>query len=368
MEAGAEAPSGSTGPSGTASDGRVASVTAIEGSLSVQRQGQPRWYGGYVKMPDFVRDRLKTDTQSMAALDFVTGGRVGLGKGSEIEIQGDGQIQHATGAAQVVVLNGGTMWAKFSPQEKPFQVRTKTAVMAVKGTEFTVECGADETTTLSVLEGKVAYSSPDDPAQAAAMATEGMQITLALKKVPVVKTYPVGTLRQRLQERFPGLDHWLVRQYVGNVWKGIENNPQAVQVITDPNKAVADIRRRVSASLDPLRRLGIQVPGVDPGGEKPDFPSGLSPDQAEADGSGLVFRWDPLEGCEEYAVLVSRDEGMGSLDWSARTRGTSVAYPTNGFPLKGGTRYFWRVIGLDGKGNPVGKAGQTFFTASGASR
>ena len=101
MDAGAEAPSGSPGPSWPASDGRVASVTAIEGSLSVQRQGQPRWYGGYVKMPDFVRDRLKTDTQSMAALDFVTGGRVGLGKGSEIEIQGDGQVGQVTGAAQV---------------------------------------------------------------------------------------------------------------------------------------------------------------------------------------------------------------------------------------------------------------------------
>lgn len=348
----------------------MASVAAIEGSLSVQRDGQPQWYSGYVKMPDFVRDRLKTDTRSMAALDFVSGGRVGLGRGSEIEIRGQGEVQQSGGAggAQTVVLTSGTLWAKFSPQEKPFQVRTESALLSVKGTEFAVECAADQTTTLSVLEGKVAYSPLGDESQAASLATEGMQVILAYKKVPVVKTYPVGTLRQRLDERFPGLDHWLVRQYVGNVWRGIENNPQAVQVITDPNKVVADIRRKVAANLEPLRRLGIQVPNLDPGGQKPDFPSGLDPDQVGVDPMRLSFRWDPLEGCQEYALLMSRNENMGTLDWSARTKGTSLSYPSTGFPLQQGARYFWRVIGLDGSGEPVGKAGQTFFTASASSR
>ena len=348
---------------------RVASVAAIDGALSVQRAGEDRWYGGYVRMPDYLDDRLKTDASSMAALDFVSGGRVGLGRGSELEIREHGVVQGGlSDGAHGVVLASGTVWARFSPQERPFLIRTKSALLSVKGTEFTVECASDQTTTLSVLEGRVAYAPVGDGACATAVATEGMQITLAWKKVPVVRTYPVGTLREQLDKRFPGLDHWLVRQYVGNVWQGIENNPQAVAVITDPNRVVADIRRRVSGNLEPLRRMGIQVPGLDPAGPKADFPSGLAPDQAEVEAAGLTFRWEPLDGCQQYVLLLSRDEAMETLDWSARTRGTSLSYPGNGFPLLPGVRHFWRVIGLDGNGTPVGRAGQTWFTPAPARR
>lgn len=348
---------------------QVGTISAIDGTVSVQRAGEPRWYDGYVQMPDYVRDRLRTDDRSMAAIDLATGGRLGINRGTEVELTTEGGTP-ASGASQggshTLVLTSGTVWAKFEKQEKPVQIQTSSALLTIKGTEFTVEAAADDTTTLSVLEGEVAYAplGLESPVPAT-LAGAGTQVTLPLRKRAIARRVGAASLRQQLEKRHPQLNQWYVRRIMVRRMRYAEYQLRSAQVVRNPNR----LRGRGLPPDDP-RRNRFRRPGTSPSASPTsatgpaDHPTSLAPDEQQTPLEELAFRWAPVGRCAEYAVVVSRDEDFSSVDWSARVRGTSIAYPKNGFPLQHGQRYYWRVVGIDAEGVPQSKASQTFFTVA----
>lgn len=70
----------------------------------------------------------------------------------------------------------------------------------------------------------------------------------------------------------------------------------------------------------------------------------------------------PDLGASEYALLLTRgDSFQRSLDWAVRTPQTRVSYPEDGRPLEPGL-YRYRVVPLDGSGQPMGPALEGSFS------
>ena len=356
------APHAEGAPSGPA----IATVAAINGTLSVQRAGQNRWCEGYVQMPDYVQDRLKTDSGSMAAIDFNTGGRVGINKGSEVLLTTTGATAGGSGGFQTLSVQSGTVWAKFQKQEKPLRIQTKNAVFTIKGTEFVVEAASNEGTTVSVLEGEVGFAPIQEDGTIGAeigSAPAGTQVTIAYKQVPVSKQYEPKQLRRNLEDRYPALNNWFVRQVLSQVLYRVPYSGLAVAIINNPGQAAVDFATNQATSRIPGGGLlGGVIHSAANQPKQPDFPCELTPDQRQQDPGSLTFTWKQFRNCKEYLLLVSTDEKMDTLDWSSRVSTTSATYPLNALPLTAGQKYFWRVIGLKDNGKPEGKASQTWFT------
>ena len=70
--------------------------------------------------------RIRTDGNTIAALEFAIGGRVGLNKGSELRVVGDRKVARAR-------LEAGGMWAKCQKLEQPLEIQTKGGVTGIKG-------------------------------------------------------------------------------------------------------------------------------------------------------------------------------------------------------------------------------------------
>ena len=305
----------------------------------------------------------------MAALDLAHGGRLGINRASEVELQGEGG--HTTSGqhpdlGQTIVLSSGTVWAKFDKQEHPVQIRTGSALLTIKGTEFTVETTADNTTTLSVLEGTVACTPLGlESPEPATMAEAGTEVTVPLRRRAMVRRVGVEALRKRLEKRHPQFERWYARRIMLRRARYAEYQFRRAQVVRNPNR----LQGRALPPDDPrrpprLRRPGAPTPGPAPANGAVDHPTSLSPHEQESRAEGLSFRWAPVPGCTEYAVVMSSHEDFSTVDWSARAHGTSVPYPKNGFPLRHGQRYYWRVVGINADGVPQGKAAQTFFTVA----
>jgi len=345
----------------------IASVVAIDGSLSVLRAPGDKWFAGFVQMPDYVHDHLKTDDKSLAALEFKVGGKIGINKGTEIELVGPREAADVTkrGTFEKLVLKSGTVWAKFARQHEQFKIQTESTVIGIRGTEFLVETGANKETTISVLEGEVEYTGAQGAAGGpgtGAVAGPGAKITIEYQKVPVVKQYDPNALRKESEERYPALNHWFVRGVLSHAASYVPYGGLAVDIITDPNHAAQAIAS-AAASHVPGGGLIVGVLGSAASSKpkEPDFPNGLVPDQGEANPNNLTFNWKPFKDASEYLLLLSKDEKMDSLDWSARVKTNDAVYPKDGMPLVAGQKYYWRLIALNNEGKPKGKASQTWF-------
>lgn len=361
----------------------VANVVAINGALTVQRPPNSGWFSGFEQMPDYVQDHLKTDANSLAALEFRVGGRIGINKGTEVEIVGPRDVTDVTkrGTVERLVLRSGTIWAKFAKQHEQFKIQTESTVIGIRGTEFVVETDANKDTTVSVLEGQVEYTTgaqkdaegtgaqANAPGPATGVAGPGTKVTIAYQKVPVVKQYAnPDELRKENEQKYPALNNWFVRTVLGAAFSRVPYGGLAFGIVSDPNTAAQQLMNAAVSQATSRVPFGGMIPGISVGGgqkkKEPDFVYGLTPDQKDADPNGLTFNWKPYKDAGEYLLLLSKDEKMDTLDWSTRVKGESAPYPANGMPLMAGQKYFWRLLVLDNEGKPKGKvkASQTWFT------
>lgn len=365
-------------PAGAQTGDPVARVIRISdgGRLDYSRQ-EGRWYQAYLEMKDYVNDKLRTDANSYGSIEFYTGGQVGLNKNTLIEITSESN-------ANVLNLTGGGVWGKFSKQkEKPIEVRTSSGVMGIRGTEFVIT-EKDGGTEVSVLEGQVIATPVDgDPIEV----NPGMTVLLKLRAVPVVNQQRPEELRKELLNSpdWSGFNHSLrwarrINQYTPGrgfsrelYWTG-----RSLSVVQNPERELGNEAER---QLDRgLRRAtgGFGLPvriGIGDRASKnkqaqkveTDFPLNLSPDHQNEPGTPLSstnfdLSWDALRGADHYFVMIGRDDAMEDLAWTHETssKTTSVRYPSSARPLDSG-QYYWRVIGVDRKGEPVGRASQTYF-------
>ncbi len=346
------------------SDG-VATLVHLMGRVDF-RNAQGPWYAAYPELRQRLLDHLRTGSGSVATLDFDVGGRVGVNDNSEIQIVGERGVEEVgQGGFRRLVLQAGGIWARVTRQTDELQVQTSGGVMGIKGTEFVVETTRDGPTTLSVLEGAVEVRPVQgDPI----LAPAGTRVTFDPVRVPVVKTYEdPEDLRREAMEGWDTFNQAAgplmaatgagAARYYGDM---------ALDVVRDPAQAARDFAASQVSSRVPMGGFlgGVLSSGGRKQARKPDFPTGMGPDQTAIGTELPQFQWEPLEKAVSYVVLLSQDESMQNLDWTARVPGTSAGYPPNGRPLPPG-RYFWRLVGVDGQGQPVGRASQTWFDSDG---
>lgn len=351
---------------------KVAQVADIKGALEVKKQNSD-WSYASVKMPAYVQDQFKTDNSSVADLEFLIGGHVGINKNTVIEITGERDIKDLTKRTftQKVVLKAGAIWAKFKGQDKNLQFQTRGGVLAIKGTEFVMEEKPDaKQTQVSVLEGEVLYTT----AKGEISAKAGDKITIPWQDVPVVRHYKPEELKKECENNFADLYN-AIKDIIGFVVMAQAISGQSIvdsgtlgyacmaaEVINNPADAVKNYAVSAASSYVP-GPFGSMISGAASNKEekKPDFPTGLSPDQIEAEGLNPSFSWSAFPGADSYLVLLSPQEDMKDLYWSQEVPSTSAQYPNWAKTLQTGTKYYWRVIAASGN-KAVSKASQTFFT------
>lgn len=353
---------------------KVAQVAEIKGMLEVKKSSDTAWSSASVKMPAYIQDQFKTDENSVADLEFLVGGHVGINKNTIIEITGVRDAKDVTkkSLTQKIILKAGAIWAKFSGQDKSLQFQTQGGVLAIKGTEFVVEeNSASKETKIYVLEGEVAYTTPKEEIKAKA----GDKITIPWENVPVVKHYEPAELKNECKNNFAELYEGIknILQFVSMAQSfsgasvmdtsSLGYASMAVDVISNPAEAVKNYAVNTASSYVPGpfgSLISSAATSESKQEKKPDFPTGLSPDQTEISDINPYFSWGSYEGADSYLVLLSPKEDMKDLYWSQQVTSTSVQYPSWAKTLEKGVKYYWRVIAACND-KPLSKASQTFF-------
>jgi len=121
--------------------------------------------------------QLKTGPKSRLRLRCVDGSSLVLADNSQLQIElfEPGPARKASFLLSIGLL-GQKVQPAAQPSESRWQVRTPSAVTAVRGTEFMVEVAKDQTTQVHVLTGVVAVESQEPPEQpGGAFASKGIK-------------------------------------------------------------------------------------------------------------------------------------------------------------------------------------------------
>ncbi len=105
---------------------------------------------------------LRTGAQSRMRLRCVDGSSLVLADNSQLQIE---RFEPGPARRASFLLNMGLLGQKVQPAEQPgesrWQVRTPSAVTAVRGTEFMVEVARDQSTQVHVISGVVAVEAKE---------------------------------------------------------------------------------------------------------------------------------------------------------------------------------------------------------------
>jgi hypothetical protein len=110
--------------------------------------------------------QVATDGDSAVRIVYPDNSQLYLGRNSSVEIaksQGGASVTvQGAGTTRAIVSKGQLVSSDGKPRTK-FLIRTKTAVLGVRGTDFVTQVAADgESTEVHALEGQVAVASPAD--------------------------------------------------------------------------------------------------------------------------------------------------------------------------------------------------------------
>ncbi|MEW6282665.1 MAG: FecR family protein, partial [Candidatus Eremiobacterota bacterium] len=363
----------------------VAQVIEIKGpKLEYQRSGNS-WYRAFLKMDSLIKDQFRTDKDTIAALDFYAGGRVGINKGTEIVVISESDVkQDGKPIVKRIKLTSGRIYAKMGKRTDTLEIETNGGVMGIKGTEFSIESEQTGGTRLAVYEGEVEYRPTGGPPVSA---KAGTVITIPWGAVEIVRPYELKTYEDpdELRRTILNSQEWqdfqtalniaslftsyipsgVLGEGIGGAYEGLYYASMAADFVNNPEQAAVDYATSVANSYIPGP---FGIPRVDTGGgnKVPPFPTEPNPpDNAMVTGPP-TFSWKGTEDARRYLVVVSRDENFRVVDWSGIAEGTSITYPGDAAPLPAGL-YYWRVLGVDEENKPIEgqKATQTRFTCSG---
>ena len=143
----------------------IARIVSVQGSVQVQRAGQPQWVPARLDTPLCAGDRVQTGVRSRAALVISPETLVRLDQNSALSIQATQNetivefFQDSTAPREALgtACGAGYFITRFP---RSFKVRTPFLNAAVEGTEFLVALSC-QATTLSVFEGQVAADVPN---------------------------------------------------------------------------------------------------------------------------------------------------------------------------------------------------------------
>jgi hypothetical protein len=170
-------------PAGQVAASGVSTLTILSGPVAVQHAG-----GAFSAADDgavlIAGDTIKTGADARAVLTYFEGSTVEIEPDSELRI--DAARSDANGNTIIVMQqNLGTTWhvvTHLITTGSLYEVHTTTATASVRGTQFTVAVGSDETTTQTTTEGAVADT--DVQGTATVLTPPGQQTTTRKGKAP----------------------------------------------------------------------------------------------------------------------------------------------------------------------------------------
>lgn len=366
---------------------RVQSIKAVEkgkaSELKRQKAGETAYYPASVHSSGYIKDHFKTDANTVAALEFTIGGRVGINKNTDIEVVNERSVADGKTTVKRIIMKNGALWVKAdsAKMKERLEIQTSGGIMGIKGTEFTVETSPTGPTEVSCFETKgEGVEIRDLQGKLMGIAKPGDEYTLALKQAPVVKHYE--DVEKFREDTLNGAEFREMFNIFSNLMGtfgaylpygtsyGIYGANLAVNLITDPEATVTrEAESYLNSQVGRLSPIGLPGISLGGGGRKkeppaPDFPSKLSPDASQGDGivnNRPDFEWKEIRDVDGYVVMVSKDEQCNEVVFSERTRDHSLRYGTNRRPLDPG-KYYWRIIPVDEDDKPVKRASQTYFT------
>lgn len=347
--------------------------------------------GGFpvsVNTTGYIKDHFKTDPNTLAALEFLIGGRVGINKDTEIEIVDAKSVADANVSVKRIIMKNGSLWVKADAKalKQPIEIQTNGGVMGIKGTEFTVDAKEDGTTKVCCFESNSDIGGVevrDKNGKVIGVAKPGDEYLVTLKAAPVVKhtdnieSFRESTLRSGFNEMY---NDPAFRAFYGAVGSylpyGVGSAFYAISALEnierDPVGALAALNSALASHGHGLGGWGgfaLSTAASASSSQQranPDFPTELSPDASDKStkpkqsGPFPQFSWQGVSDASGYVVMIGRDDNMNDVLFTERVRGNQLNYPREMRPLDPG-QYYWRVIPVNDEDQPVQKASQTIF-------
>jgi hypothetical protein len=136
-----------------------ATVVEVENKVDAHPHPKDDWQPAEVEMAIYGGGRVRTGSASTARLDMLEG-QVRLSSDTLFTVKESTTRQGELKTA--LSLQDGRVWVNLTTsQPHEFSVETSSAVAAVRDTRFSVEVGPDQTTLVSVAEGKVELTAQD---------------------------------------------------------------------------------------------------------------------------------------------------------------------------------------------------------------
>lgn len=329
---------------------RVIDLKTSPGVASAQiyhrKATDSRWFDAFVGSTGELKDHFKTSRDTVAALEFFIGGRVGVNRDTEIEIVTERSVADQNIGTQRIILHNGGLWMKSGKLKKPLEIQTNGGTMAIKGTEFTLETNP-AATNLNVLEGSVEVQ--DAQRRLLALAEPGDSVQLSGALPPRREHKDPAELRRQIEESSLGEAIALVREEL----QGIQEDMQRVRSLSEQlDEAVNAMEKGLKIHLAPPYQRAIMKPTTNDGVK------GLDPSAPV--GAISLFQWRPYPQADGYVIFVSGKQDFSNILFSARTRDATAVYPASARPLSPG-QYYWRVVPVDSQDQPLNGATQATF-------
>ncbi|MBT9585470.1 FecR domain-containing protein [bacterium] len=353
---------------------RVQSIKPADGSgkstLLQKRPGDTASYPVSVNTTGYIKDHFMTDQNTLAALEFLIGGRVGINKDTDIEIVSERSVADGKTEVKRIILKNGSLWVKADAKQlkQPLEIQTNGGAMGIKGTEFTVDQEEDGTVQVCCFESNSELGGVeirDAAGQVVGVARPGDEYRIhRQRKAQIQRFKNVQEFRQKILSgrRFSQMhkDEYFAKRFMGDVGKYpsvdkarayhyAQNHPRLVKNSSARLRKMRNNQRRAQAFS---------------------FPSQLNPDASDAALSQASqhprFSWRGV-AADGYVVTVSRDAESNEVLFTDRVKQTSLSYPADMRPLDPG-RYYWRVIPVDAQDQPVLEASQAEFLVEGPSQ
>ena len=355
----------------------AADIISVKGNgLRLKRISSPHWLIGRMNMPDYVKDLVETDKETVACLEFLNGSQLGINKGTTVEIISTSEIKDITrrGVVEKVILKSGTVWAKVTKsQSESFNIETQNGVLGVKGTEFVVEVDpTTKTEKVTILDGKVEFRPLSGAAQ---MLKPGDILSLVGKNAPKVMQQSMDEIRKNLNSQFPVLNpnmqSMIAAQFKGSM--SMMNEEEMNKAAKNAEAMMGQMEESMKKFQEDMDKKsdsdkgGINIPNPF-GKKKPKEEkksgakkvSDLSPNNKTIDTYFPQFKWKKVDGAENYRVIITsrpieKDEKNPGYYAYQQLKDDNWTYAGDARMLKPGVTYYWKVIPLNKEGKPAGE-------------
>ena len=88
---------------------------------------------GWLGMPVWIGDQIITDNNTVLAIEFIIGGRVGIERDSWVTIVSERSVAETTISIKKIILRQGRMWTNMAKLKESLEIQTNGGVMGIKG-------------------------------------------------------------------------------------------------------------------------------------------------------------------------------------------------------------------------------------------